>query len=160
MSRITWYALLVFLPLASVNAEEPQKSQQHDSAKVTVVMPKSADPAVVLAAEDIARYFRTVCTATRASTVTEDKLLENARGDHLVLVGSSSANNPHYLALLGEVLAKVKAAPRTPSPEGYSLRIVPNPFAREHVVMLVEAQDKMGLQYGSYDLVKRVLGVR
>ena len=47
-----------------------------------------------------------------------------------------------------------------PRNDASSLPPLPSPFAKERYVMLVEGDDKMGLQYGCYGLVRRILGVR
>lgn len=123
------------------------------TGKVSVVVAESADPAVVLTARDVARYFRTVCPTTQASAVTHTGDLTEVRKNHLVLVGGGNA-------LLDDALVKLKLDGRSAGSEGYSLRVLPSPFAEDRFVMLVEADDRMGLQYGCYDLAERVLGVR
>ena len=142
--------------LATAWAQDDAGKSLPMTTEVTVAVNDSADPAVRLTARGVARYFRSVCPTTKASAITRSDYLTEARKNHLILIGRAGAGN----GLLDETLAQLKLEGRSAGPEGYSLRVLPSPFATGRFVVLIEADDKLGLQYGCYDLVKRVLGVR
>ena len=136
-----------------------------------IVTGDQAEEAVTLAANDLRAYIKLACRNTRvavkkAVTVSPEEL----RANSLILLGNETVNglikktkraaNLNYRISYRERYQEMTGVPLKDPGAGFSVRTIPSPYAKDRVVIMLEGEDKLGMQYAAYDWLEKALGVR
>ena len=97
--------------------------------------------AAEIIAEAVAPYLPYSLTASPADTVTEQHLADIQP----IFVGTA-ASNPYIATLLRREFLQP-----APGPEGYSIRVLPNPFCPKNQAIIIMGFDDHGTLYGALD---------
>ena len=145
--------------------------KQYVLRNLIVVTGDQAEEAVTLAAHDLCKYIKLACRNTRvavkkAGAVSPEELCANS----LVLLGNDKVNgliqttkraaNLVYRIAYKDKYKQITGIPLKDPGAGFSVRTIRSPYARSHIVVMLEGEDKLGMQYAAYDWLEEALGVR
>jgi len=164
--------LHVYSDGAGKNSTCAQLRGQHHLLRNLIIVPDDAgEEAVAIAANDLRKYIKRACrdvkvVIKRGQAVTNEDLRECS----LVLLGNDKVNglipktkqaaNLAYRISYKDKYKQITGLPLKDPGAGFSVRTIPSPYSPGKVVILLEGEDKLGMQYAVYDWLEEALGVR
>lgn len=138
--------------------------------KVIIVIPKNSLEAIQIAAKDLFRYLQNSTKRIDVRICSADKVRDEYMSSNLILIGNKECNELIRNIRKESHLAKLPNLPGryyemtgyrvAELGNGFAITAIRNPKDSRRVIILLEGEDLLGIQYAIYDFAEHVIGVR
>ncbi|MFA5393742.1 MAG: hypothetical protein WC081_04580 [Candidatus Ratteibacteria bacterium] len=144
---------------------------RHLLQNLIIVPDDTGEEAVAVAANDLGKYLQLACRNIKVAVKQGKNISEEEfRGNSLILLGNGDINGLirktkrsaklNYQISYRERYQEITGVPLKDPGAGFSVKTILSPYSKDGIVVMLEGEDKLGIQYAAYDWLEKALGVR